>query len=254
MSQTRSQDPKPPAEPDTESRRALLRWMGGLPASRLEFLARASGVVEQTLWAFVERQARPDPDSEAARLVAIATQGAVPSFGWWTDEEQEARHGARARAARMAATLDAPPLTSRSHAPASRPIAMRRRRPRGESTPRSSRPASSSTLPSAARLREAPLEPPRLTLLLGSGEPPPSTERSDPPTQPSSPILPLPSQAAVRASAVTIVEPRKEARSGAGRRRNVASLPPATRGEMAVADAIATLTQQGYSIRLERKE
>ena len=87
MSHPRSQDPKRPAEPDTESRRALLHWLGALPASRLAFLARASGVVEQTLWAFVERQARPEPDSEAARLLAIATRGAVPSFGWWTDDE-----------------------------------------------------------------------------------------------------------------------------------------------------------------------
>jgi hypothetical protein len=254
MSQPRSPDPKPPVEPDTESRRALLRWLGGLPASRLAFLSRASGVVEQTLLAFVERHARPDPDSEAARLVAIATKGDVPSFGWWTEEEQEARHGARARAARMAAALDTPPQTPRSRAPASRPIAARRRRRGGESTPRSSRPPSSSTLPSTADQGEAPLEPPRLTLLLGTGEPPPSTERSDPPTQPSSPILPLPSQTAVRASAVAVVETRIEGRPGAGRRRNVASPPPATRGEMAVADAIATLTQQGYSIRLERKE
>jgi hypothetical protein len=224
-------------------------------ASRAAFLARASGVVEPTLRAFVERQARPEPDNEAARLLAIATRGAVPSFGWVTDDELEARRGARARAAQMANTLDASPQTPRSHAPSSRPRAARRRRPRGASTPRSARPASSSPLPSAAHLREASLEPPRLTLLLGKHEPPPSTPRSEPPTQPSAPILPLSSQTAAGASAVAVVETRAtEARPGAGRRRNVGSPPPVTRGEMAVADAIATLTQQGYSIRIERKE
>ena len=255
MSRPRSYGPKHPVEPDTESRRALRHWLGSLPASRLAFLARASGVVEQTLLAFVERQARPEPDSEAARLLAIATRGAVPSFGWWTDEELEACRGARARAAQMAGTLDAPPQTPRSRAPASRPHAARRRRPRGPSTPRSSRPVSSRPLSSTAHLREAPLEPPRLTLLLGQHEPSPATPRSEPPTQPSSPIRPLSSHTPSRASAVAVVETRTtEVRSGASRRRNVASPPPSARGEMAVADAIATLTRQGYSIRIERKE
>jgi hypothetical protein len=255
MSRPRSHDPKPPVEPDTASRRALLHWLGSLPAPRLAFLARASGIVEQTLWAFVERLARPEPDSEAARLLAIATRGAVPSFGWRTDEELEACRGARARAALMATTLDAAPQTPRSRAPASRPHAARRRRPHGPSTPRSARPASSRPLPSTAHVREAPLEAPRLTLLLGHHEPPPATPRSEPPTQPSSPIRPLPSQSAARASSVAVVETRgKEAQPSSGRRRDVASSPPAARGEMAVADAIATLTQQGYAIRIERKE
>ena len=255
MSRPRSQDPKPPTEPETESRRALLHWLGVLPASRLAFLSRASGVVEPTLLAFVERQARPDPDSEVARLLAIATRGAVPSFGWWTDDELEALRGARARAAQMADALDAPPTTPRSCAPASRPLAARRRRRRGAATPRSSRPVSSGSLPSAAHLRETPLESPRLTLLLGSGEPPSSNERPDPPTQPSSPILPLSSPSTARVSAVAVVETRaNEVRPSAGRRRNVTSPQAATRGEVTVADAIATLTKQGYSIRLERKD
>ena len=254
MSRSRFQNPKPPTEPETESHRALLHWLGVLPASRLAFLARASGVGEPTLWAFVDRQARPEPDSEVARLLAIATRGAVPSFGWWTDDELEASRGARARAAQMASALDAL-QTPRSRAPASRPLDARRRRRRGASTPRSSRPASSHPLPSAAHLRETPLESPRLTLLLGSGEPTSSNERSEPPTQPSSPILPLSSPSTARVSAVAVVETRaNEARPSAGRRRNVTSPQASTRGEVTVADAIATLTKQGYSIRLERKE
>ena len=255
MSHPRSQDPKPPVEPDTESHRALLYWLGSLPASRLAFLARASGLDEQTLWAFVERQARPDPDSEAARLLAIATRGAVPSFGWWTDDELEACRAARARASQMAEALAASPPTPSSRAPASRATVARRRRRRGASTPRSSRPSARPPISSAAHRRETPLEPPRLTLLLSKGEPPPSTHRSEPPTQPSTPILPLPSSTAARAPAVEVVENRPhDTRRDACRRRGVGSPPSSTRSTMAVADAIATLTQQGYSIRLERKE
>lgn len=255
MSRPRSPDLKPPAEPDTESRRALLRWLGAVPASRLAFLARASGVDEQTLLAFVERHARPAPDSEAARLVAIATRGDVPSHGWRTEEEFEACRGARARAMHLAHASDAP-RTPRPRVPASRPVAARRR-PRGAPSPQSARPASSGPIPSPASPRESLLEPPRLKLLLGRHEPPASTERSDPPTQPSTPIRPRPSQTTTSAPAVEVVEPRPHGgHRDVGRHRTGGSPPSSGRSATAVAlaEAIATLIQQGYSIRLERKE
>jgi len=254
MSRLRSDDSRPPIEPDTESRHALLHWLGRNPGPRLTFLAGALGVAEQALCGFAERQARPDPESEIARLLAIVTQGAVPSLGWQTDDELEACRGARARAAEMAKALDALPQPPTSHAPTLQPLAARRRRSRGASAPRSSRLGSSAPLPSGAPLREAPLEPPRLTLLLGAHEPP-LTERSDPPTQPSAPIRPVSTQSAARAVPVAIVEARaKDLRPSTGRHRNPASAPPSTLGRIAIADAIATLTQQGYSIRLEKKE
>lgn len=253
MSQPRSPDSKPPAQPDTDSRRALLRWIGSFPGATLAFLTVASGFGEQALVEFVERKARPNADSEEARLLSIATKGNVPTWGWLTDEEQEARHAERVRVGRMAAALDAPPPSSRSHAPISRPIPVGRRRPRWESTPRSARSPSSATFRSGAHRDEETLQPPHLTLLSGSGDSPPSTERSDPPTQPSRASLELPSQAAPPPSAV-VVEPSNDTRSSAGLRRNVPPPPSSRQGEMAVADAIATLTQQGYSIRLDRKE
>jgi hypothetical protein len=45
-----------------------------------------------------------------------------------------------------------------------------------------------------------------------------------------------------------------KARTSAERRENAGSPVAADQGTSAVADAIETLTQQGYSIRLERKE
>lgn len=256
MSRPRSQDPTPPPEPETESHRALVRWLGAVPASRLAFLARASGVDEQTLVAFVERQSRPTSDSEAARLLAIATRGDVPSHGWRTDEEFEAYQGARAHAHVMAHSAEAP-QTPRSRAPVSRPmVARRRRRGRGAQALQSARPVTTGPAPSA-QATESLLEPPRLTLLLGRGEQPASTERSDPPTQPSSPILPRPSQTAPWAPAVEVVEHRPhDTRRDACRRPHDCAPPSSARSMTAVAlaEAIATLTQQGYAIRLERKD
>jgi hypothetical protein len=103
--------------------------------------------------------------------------------------------------------------------------------------------------------REASLDPPRLTLLIGDDEPPPSTERSDPPTQPSPSLQPFASPSATRAPAVDVVESKRdEAPPYAGRGGDAVTPPSATRGTMTVAGAIETLTQRGYSIRLEGKE
>ena len=142
-----------------------------------------------------------------------------------------------------------------SRAPAARLIPARRRRLRRSLTPRSSIPASSGARPSAAHSREAPLDPPRLSVLVDDAEPPPSTERSDPPTLPSASGLTLPSQTAAWTPAVEIVECGvNETCRDVEFRGDAVSPPSATRGTIAVADAIETLTRQGDSIRREGKE
>lgn len=187
-------------------------------------------------------RSQEEPASSLVRRLNVLLEGVVKKFEQRLDDlfnEQVQRQ------------------TPRSLAPASRPVAVRRRRPHRAWMPQSSRPASipAPTRPSAAHAREAPLDPPRLTLLVGDDAPPPSTERSDPPTQPSPSIRPRPSPIAARAPAVEIVErKRDEAAPYAGRGGDAVPPPSAARGTMAVADAIATLTRRGDSIRLEGKE
>jgi hypothetical protein len=86
--------------------------------------------------------------------------------------------------------------------------------------------------------------------------PPPSTERSDPPTLPSAPDLALPSEAAARPLAVEVVECGADAtRPDAVVRGGDAVAPrSATRRSIAIADAIEALTGQGYSIVREENE
>ena len=185
---------------------------------------------------------RDDAASSLVRRLNVLLDGVVKKFEQRLDDlfnEHEQRQ------------------TPRSHAPASGPIAMRRRRPRSALRPRSSGLASIPTPArlSAAHAREAPPDLPRLTLVVGDDEPPPSTERSDPPTQPSPSIRSLPSPLAARAPAVEVVESKRdEAPPNAGRGGDAVPPPSATRGTRAVADPIETLTQRGYSIRVEGKE
>jgi hypothetical protein len=252
MSPTRYYDPKSPMEPETESRCALVEWLGAAPGTNIAFLADACGVGEETVVAFVERRARPEPESQLANLIAIATAGAVPSFGWSTEDEFEVSSAARERAKELAAERHAS-RKPRSRRPASRPLAVRRRRPRGSSTPRSRRAASSGARRAAPSARDAPLEPPPSPPLVDDQEPPPSTERSDPPTLPSSSIPPLPREAAAGAIVIVAVG-APQARAGADDCGDAVSPRAAAQGTIALADAIEALTQQGYSIRLERKE
>jgi hypothetical protein len=69
------------------------------------------------------------------------------------------------------------------------------------------------------------------------------------------PALSPPQNAAREPAPGALVESRSEGtRRDDGRHRNAGSPVSSTRTTMGVADAIATLMQQGYSIRLEKKE
>ncbi|MEP7126839.1 MAG: hypothetical protein ABJE95_38265 [Byssovorax sp.] len=331
------------AHPLTASTANLTKWLEMPPKRRQAELASACSVSQQTISDYKRRSARPDPGSELALLIEIATGGFVLAAGWLTVEEVRLRDENQSRAATFAGSQGHGPkpaalqaghapgarstniegsqsaksmsccttttilrdsrtcqddfgrsqeeaassfvrrlnfllegvvakferrlddlfdeqvhcLTPRSRAPASRPVAAGRRRPHRALMPQSSRPASIPTpaRPSAAHARQALLDPQRLTPLVGDDEAPPSTERSDPPTQPSPSIRSLPSPIAVRGLAVEVVEnKRDEAPPYAGHDGDAVPPPSATRGTIAVADAIETLSQRRGSIRLEGKE
>lgn len=145
--------------------------------------------------------------------------------------------------------------TSRSRACAARAATVRRRRSGRRLTSRSSSLASSGARRLAARSCEATLDPRRLMVRVDDDYPPPSTERSDPPTLPSAPDLALPTQAAARPPAVEVVECGANAtRPDAVVRGDAVAPRSATRRSIAIADAIEALSGQGHSIVREENE
>jgi transcriptional regulator with XRE-family HTH domain len=106
---------KSPAEPLTDSATKLSTWLE-IPPGRLQAdLAAACGVSQQTISDYKRRAARPDPGSELAALIEIATGGFVLAAGWLTAVEVRLRRESRKRAASFA-KLDphqGPPPASR---------------------------------------------------------------------------------------------------------------------------------------------
>jgi transcriptional regulator with XRE-family HTH domain len=116
---------KSPAEPLTDSATKLSTWLE-IPPGRLQAdLAAACGVSQQTISDYKRRAARPDPGSELAALIEIATGGLVRAAGWLTAEEVRLRRQKHKRAARFAKLEAGPPAspTSRRRA-TSRPRAV----------------------------------------------------------------------------------------------------------------------------------
>lgn len=72
--------------PDTKARRKLATWIA-LGKSQ-SALARATGIPQQTLSAYLLRIARPP--ALRAELIEAATRGAVPASDWHTNEERAA--------------------------------------------------------------------------------------------------------------------------------------------------------------------
>jgi transcriptional regulator with XRE-family HTH domain len=93
---------KSPAEPLTDSATKLIAWLEVPPKRRQGELATACGVSQQTISDYKRRAARPDPGSELAALIEIATGGLVLAAGWLTTEEVRLRRVSRKRAARFA--------------------------------------------------------------------------------------------------------------------------------------------------------
>jgi hypothetical protein len=93
---------KSPAEPLTDSATKLSTWLE-IPPGRLQAdLAAACGVSQQTISDYKRRAARPDPGSELAALIEIATGGLVRAAGWLTTREVRHRLQNQTRAADFA--------------------------------------------------------------------------------------------------------------------------------------------------------
>jgi hypothetical protein len=93
---------KSPAEPLTDSATKLSTWLE-IPPRRLQAdLAAACGVSQQTISDYKRRAARPDPGSEPAGLIEIATSGFVRATGWLTPREAQRREQNQTRAADFA--------------------------------------------------------------------------------------------------------------------------------------------------------
>jgi transcriptional regulator with XRE-family HTH domain len=93
---------KSPAEPLTDSATKLSTWLE-IPPRRLQAdLAAACGVSQQTISDYKRRAARPDPGSEPAGLIEIATSGFVSATGWLTRREARDRQRNQTRAADFA--------------------------------------------------------------------------------------------------------------------------------------------------------
>ncbi len=79
------------AEPATPSQAALAAWLRGPPRRSQMLLAVVCQVSQPLVSAYATRRLRPDPESEAARLLEIATAGLVARAGWLTPDEQSER-------------------------------------------------------------------------------------------------------------------------------------------------------------------
>jgi hypothetical protein len=91
--------PKSPAAPATKSWWRLVAWLEGPPRRNQALLAKACDLSQQVISNYKRRGSRPDPASETAILLEIATQGFVSADGWLTDEEAKLRAAKRERAA-----------------------------------------------------------------------------------------------------------------------------------------------------------
>src|SRR4051812_24891108 len=93
---------KLPAHPLTASAANLITWLEMPPKRRQAELASACSVSQQTISDYKRCAARPDPGSELALLLEIATGGFVRAAGWLTTEEVRLRNENQTRAATFA--------------------------------------------------------------------------------------------------------------------------------------------------------
>lgn len=91
-----------PAHPLTASAANLTTWLDMPPKRRQAELASACSVSQQTISDYKRRAARPDPGSELALLIEVATGGFVRAAGWLTTEELRLRRKNQKRAASFA--------------------------------------------------------------------------------------------------------------------------------------------------------
>ena len=91
-----------PAHPLTASAANLTSWLDMPPKRRQAELASACSVSQQTISDYKRRAARPDPGSELALLIEVATGGFVRAAGWLTTEELRLRRKNQKRAASFA--------------------------------------------------------------------------------------------------------------------------------------------------------
>jgi len=92
-------------EPFTESLAELVAWLRGPPARSQALLAIACGVSQPLLSHYLSRRLRPNPDSEVAVLLQLATGGQVTALGWLTSDEREERRRRRADASAFARAI-----------------------------------------------------------------------------------------------------------------------------------------------------
>lgn len=105
---------KLPAQPLTDSAVKLSIWLEMPPRRRQAALADACSVSQQTISEYKRRAARPDPGSELAFLIEVATGGFVLAAGWITTEEVRLRRQNQKRAARFAKLEASPPTAPTS--------------------------------------------------------------------------------------------------------------------------------------------
>ena len=114
---------KLPAHPLTASAANLTTWLEMPPKRRQAELASACSVSQQTISDYKRCSARPDPGSELALLIEIATGGFVLAAGWLTVEEVGLRDENQTRAATFAGSQGRgpkPATLQSGHAPGAR--------------------------------------------------------------------------------------------------------------------------------------
>src|SRR5262249_26048245 len=94
-----------PSEPATRSYAELVAWLHGPPRRSQAPLAEACHTSQTALSLYASRRARPNPDSEVASLLELATGGRVTCLGWLTPDEVAERRRRRVRAARFARAI-----------------------------------------------------------------------------------------------------------------------------------------------------
>ena len=94
-----------PTEPATKSYAELVAWLHGPPRRSQAVLAAVCSVSQTALSLYASRRARPNPDSEVACLLELATGGRVACMGWLTPDELAERRRRRTRAATFARAI-----------------------------------------------------------------------------------------------------------------------------------------------------